>query len=122
MVKHSSEQLDNIFKALSDSTRRAMLIRLSKEELSVTELAAPYKMSLAAVSKHLKVLEAAQFVEKEKQGRNFRCRANLAPLNEITELLESLGAFWRTQLNSLDDFFSKDRISKGDKHGNKKSK
>lgn len=119
MVKHSSEQLNLIFKALSDPTRRLMLEQLSRQELSVTELAAPFKMSLAAISKHLKVLEAAEFVEKTKEGRNFRCRANLSPLNEVTNLLEKLGLYWREQLNALEEFLSIEKCKKGDKNGNK---
>lgn len=102
MVNYSSERLDLIFKALSDSTRRAMLYKLSIKEQNVTELAAPFKMSLAAVSKHLKVLSEAEFVEKTKDGRSFRCRVNLSPLDGVTKVLEDLGAHWRQQLDFLE--------------------
>ncbi len=112
MVKYSNERLDVIFKALSDSTRRGMLARLTQSDLTVSELAEPYDMSLAAVSKHLKVLQAADFVEKTKEGRIFRCRANLEPLSGITELLESLGEFWRSQLDSLDNFITNEKQNK----------
>ena len=113
MVNYSSDQLDSIFKALSDSTRRAILLQLTKGESSVSELAAPFNMSLAAISKHLKVLESANFVSKTKQGRNYRCTANLEPLDGITDLLERLGSFWRQQLESLDEFLTNESI--GDK-------
>lgn len=122
MVKHSEEKLDSILRALSDSTRRGMLARLAKQELSVTELAEPYDMSLAAVSKHLKVLEAAEFVEKTKEGRNFRCRAKLEPLAEVTQLLENLGSFWRDRLEALNQFLNDENIDKENKHGKKSSK
>ena len=73
MVDHSEQDFDLIFHALSDPTRRSMLTRLARGELSITELAQPYDITFAGVSKHLKVLEAARFVEKTKEGRNFRC-------------------------------------------------
>ena len=119
MVKYTSERLDSIFKALSDSTRRAMLSQLAKKELSVSELAKPYKMSLAAVSKHLKVLNEAKFVEKTKDGRNYRCRANLEPLKGVTELLEDLGAHWINQLDSLEMYLSEEFSNKEKKSGKK---
>lgn len=122
MVKYSSDRLDLIFKALSDSTRRAMLYQLSKKELSVTELAKPFDMSLAAVSKHLKVLNQADFLEKTKDGRNYRCRANLSPLDGVTELLEELGAHWRRQLDSLDIFLTNEIKKKEKESGSKKNK
>ena len=99
-----------------------MLAQLVRRELSVTELAAPFDMSLAAVSKHLKVLEAAEFVEKTKDGRNFRCRANLRPFEDITGLLEELGAFWRHQLESLEGFLAMKEIRNGEKYGTKRKK
>lgn len=102
MVKHSEEQLDAVLRALADPTRRALLRRLSREELNVGDLAQPFRMSLAAVSKHLKVLADANMVEKTKEGRNYRCRANLEPLAQVSELLEELGSFWRTRLDNLD--------------------
>lgn len=105
MVKHE-EQLDLIFKALGDQTRRKMLRRLTLGEASVSELAEPFDMSLAAVSKHLKVLESARMVEKTKDGRNYFCRANLKPLSEVVTVLEGLGSFWRDRLESLDRFLT----------------
>lgn len=122
MVKHSAQRLDSVFKALSDSTRRAMLLRLAQGELSVSELAAPFDMSLAAVSKHLKVLEAAEFVEKTRYGRIFRCRARLEPLSGVTELLDDLGAFWRTRLDALETLLSDENTDAGLKHGTKSRK
>lgn len=122
MVKYSDDRLDLIFKALSDPTRRGMLSRLARNEMSVTELAEPYDMSLAAVSKHLRVLEDAQFIERTKQGRVFRCRANLAPLAEVTQLLEDLGQFWRDRLDALDQFLANEKSSEGERHASKRKK
>jgi DNA-binding transcriptional ArsR family regulator len=121
MVDYNSERLDLIFKALSDKTRRAMLRQLAQKESSVTELAEPHAMSLAAVSKHLKVLESAQFIERTKDGRISRCRANLAPLSEISALLEDLGSFWRVRLDSLAALLEDSPI-KGDTNEDRKYK
>lgn len=112
MVNNYEDKLDLIFHALSDPTRRAMLSQLSKKECTVTELVGKHKMTLAGVSKHLKVLEKARFVEKTKNGRSFCCRANLQPLNQVYELLEDLGSFWRKQLDSLEQYFNNENLKK----------
>jgi DNA-binding transcriptional ArsR family regulator len=117
MVNNQERQLDFILYALSDSTRRSMLAQLAKKEASVTELAAPHDMSLAAISKHLKILAKAKFVEKTKEGRSFRCRANLKPLDPIFGLLEELGHFWRDQLDALDQFLSTHDLEENKLHG-----
>ena len=114
MVNNQEQQFDRIFHALSDSTRRSILLRLVQGELSVTELAKPYDMTLAGVSKHLKVLEEAQIVQKTKCGRSYRCRANLEPLERVSEILEQLGLYWRKQLDSLDDFLTDEKKIQGE--------
>ena len=108
MVDNRSHELDRLFYALSDPTRRAMLAQLAKKECSVGELARPHNLTFAGISKHLKVLEASRFVEKMRDGRTFRCRANLKPLEGVYALLEELGAFWRTQLDALEVFLNND--------------
>lgn len=114
MVKQSADQIDRLFSALSDATRRAILMRLVQGEQSVSALAEPFSMSLAAISKHLKVLEAANIVQKTKQGRSFRCRANVAALSDINAVLEELGVYWRMQLDSLDHHFTQRVHSEGE--------
>lgn len=109
MVEHSSKHLDRVFHALADSTRRKMLMQLAQREASITELALPHKMSFAAVSKHLKVLEEASFVQRTKDGRTYRCRANLAPLRDINALVEELGSFWCNKLEDLDKFLTQEK-------------
>lgn len=104
MVANSENDLDLAFHALSDRTRRSMLNRLVRGECSVSELAEPFDLTLAGVSKHLKVLEQARLVEKVKEGRTIRCKANLRSLEPVTALLEELGEFWRGQLDSLERF------------------
>lgn len=120
MVDNQEQHLDDIFHALADETRRAMLSRLAQGECNVTELAEPFEMSLAAVSKHLKVLEAAGLVQKEKNGRTFRCRAHFEPLHDANRLLEQFAAFWQDRLAALEKFLTTDSEStkkvKGEQH------
>lgn len=106
MVNYFSESLDRSLYALSDPTRRAILARISQGEISVSELAEPFDMSLAAVSKHLQVLERAKFLKKTKNGRTITCKATLSPLNEVTELLEDLKKYWNKQLDSLEEYLA----------------
>ncbi|MCC6953036.1 MAG: winged helix-turn-helix transcriptional regulator [Deltaproteobacteria bacterium] len=117
MVNHSSRALDRAFQALSDPTRRAILARIVKGDSTVGELAEPFNMSLAAVSKHLQVLERAKFVKKMKSGRVVTCRATLEPLGEMTALLEELGRYWNRQLDSLEAFLATELTNKEEQNG-----
>lgn len=103
MVNYS-HALDSTFAALSDATRRGILSRLATGEMSVTELAAPYDMSLPAVSKHLQVLESAGLVTRKKEGRVQRCRLAAAPMQSASEWIDYYRRFWDTQLDSLHQF------------------
>ena len=94
--------LDSLFAALSDRTRRAMLGTLASGERSVGELAAPFDMSLAAASKHIKVLEAAGLVKREVQGRTHRVRLDAHPLHAGVEWLRHYERFWTLRLDALD--------------------
>ena len=102
-----SEALDRIFHALSDSTRRELLAQLSSSESTVTELAEPFKMTLAAVSKHIRVLEAAGFVKREVDGRIHRCKADLAPLQNASQFIEKYRRHWEKQFDMMDNYFKK---------------
>lgn len=101
MVKQSA-RLDDIFGALADPTRRGMLRSLSAHELSIGELAAPYRMSLAAASKHVKVLERAGLVRRTVLGRTHRCRIEPAALAQADEWLRFYERFWTDRLDALD--------------------
>jgi DNA-binding transcriptional ArsR family regulator len=102
MVNHADAPLDSTFAALSDSTRRGILARLARQgETSVSELAAPYKMSLPAVSKHLRVLENAGLVARQKDGRVHRCRLRAEPMKSAAAWIEHYRQFWEIQLDSL---------------------
>ena len=107
MVKyHESHegQLDTVFGALSDSTRRAILARLSEGDAVVTELAAPFASSLPAISKHLGVLENAGLIRREKDGRIRRCHLQAEPLQEAANWIDHYREFWEARLDSLADY------------------
>ena len=104
----SEEQLDHVFHALSDRTRRAMLARLSQGPAKVTELAEPFHMSLPAVSKHLKVLERADLVQRRVDGRVHRCSLGARPLKDVDGWLDDYRAFWQGTLDSLAHFVEDD--------------
>ena len=109
MVQGSVAELDHVFHALSDPTRRAILTRLAGGELSLSELATPFPMSLTAVSKHLKVLEEARLVSRRRRGRESRCRLEPGPLSEAWERIDHYRAFWEARLESLDRYFESTR-------------
>jgi DNA-binding transcriptional ArsR family regulator len=102
MVNHESNPLDRTFGALADPTRRALLARLGTgDEVSVSDLSAPFALSLPAVMKHLKVLEGAGLLSRRKHGRVVLCRLRAAPLDEAQAWLAEQRAFWTTRLDAL---------------------
>lgn len=102
MVEEHSQQLDAVFHALADPTRRAMLQHLADRAHSVGDLAAPFAMSLAAVSKHIKVLERAGLVQREVLGRTHCVRLNAQPLHGGMEWMRHYERFWNTRLDALE--------------------
>ncbi len=97
-------QLDKTFAALSDPTRRAIVERLADGEASVTELAAPFAMSLPAVSKHLKVLEKAGLISRGRKAQWRPCRLEPEPLKEASDWLEEYRRLWEERLDRLDEY------------------
>lgn len=102
MVEHDSHTLDTIFHALGDATRRAMLGELAAGQRSVGELAEPFAMSLAAASKHIKMLERAGLVRREVRGRTHMCSLDPAPLMSADQWLGIYRRFWTSQLDNLE--------------------
>jgi DNA-binding transcriptional ArsR family regulator len=98
------DRLDAVFHALADRTRRAILRQVAERELSLREIAADYDMSMQAVSKHVKVLEAAGLVVKTKEGRVRRCRLEFEPLRHASELIGHYKEFWEKQFDSLEEY------------------
>src|ERR1700733_13158221 len=107
MVKHYSEQLDRTFFALSDPTRRAIIGNLAaKGSCSVLELAEPFKMSLPAISKHLKLLESANLISRTRKGREHYLKLCANPMSEANDWLEEYRRFWSDRLDSLELFLN----------------
>ena len=100
MVEHQT-RLDLIFRALSDQTRRGMLERLAKGEQTVGELAAPYRMSLAAASKHIQTLERSGLVKRTVRGRIHYCRIDPRPLARANDWLRGYERLWDTRIERL---------------------
>jgi DNA-binding transcriptional ArsR family regulator len=96
------DRLDAVFHALADPTRRAMLRQLQAGESSVTELAAPFAMSFAGASKHLRTLEKAGLVRRTVQGRTHLCRLETEPLAAAEEWLHFYTRFWNDRLDALE--------------------
>jgi len=109
MVKYQQATLDRTFAALSDSTRRALIARLSeRQSFSVSELARPFLMSLPAVMKHLDVLSDAGLITRSKTGRTVSCRLKAAPMENAMNWLTRYQRFWSEQLDRLAAFVEKD--------------
>ena len=102
MVEYNEEGLNRTFAALGDPTRRAILARLQQGPLRVTELAAPFDMSLNAVSKHLKLLERASLVQREVSGREHYCSLDARPLGEAAGWTAAYRGFWEKRLDALE--------------------
>ena len=100
----SSDQLSATFSALADPTRRAILARLSSGEASVNELAAPFDMSLPAVSKHLKVLERAGLISRSRSAQWRPCKLEAGPLEEVWGWVEAYRRFWEQSFDRMDEY------------------
>jgi len=113
------DRLSGTLSALADPTRRAILSRLALGETSVTELAAPFAMSLPAVSKHLKVLERAGLIARGREAQWRPCRLEAGPLKDVADWVDRYRRFWDESLDRLDDYLRKLQ-AKEKKRGRKK--
>ncbi len=121
MVKHVADQhrLDLTFSALADPTRRAILGRLTRGEASVTELSEPFHISLPAISKHLKVLQRAGLIARDRKAQWRPCRLQARPLKEAADWVEHYRRFWEQSFDRLDDYLH-ELQKKERRHGRKK--
>jgi DNA-binding transcriptional ArsR family regulator len=103
--------LDDVFHALSDSTRRSMLRRLGGGELTVGELAQPFSMSLAAASKHIKTLERAGLISRTVKGRVHFCRLEPGPLGAADAWLRRYQRYWIERLDTLETLLNEEEAS-----------
>jgi DNA-binding transcriptional ArsR family regulator len=102
----AAERLDRTFAALADPTRRAILARLTSGEASVLELAAPFDISLPAISKHLKVLERAGLITRGRDRQSRPARLEAAPLKEVAEWADQYRLFWEERYERLDEYLA----------------
>ena len=100
------DQLDRVFAALANSTRRAMLARLARGEANVNELASPFQLSLPAISKHLKVLEQAGLVQRSRHAQFRPCALDPEPLGAVTGWLEQTRGVWEASFERMDDYLA----------------
>ncbi len=112
-----TDHLSTTLSALADPTRRGILARLSQGEATVSELAEPYDMSMAAVSKHLKVLEKAGLISRGKEAQWRPCRLEAAPMAEVADWVETYRRFWDESLDRLGDYLAE--LQKGDPGGSR---
>ena len=97
-----SARLDAVFTALADPTRRAIIERLSRSEARVTEVAEPFHISLNAVSKHIRVLEASGVVERQRKGRDHILSINARSLDEIDDWIVRTRRYWEERLDAME--------------------
>jgi DNA-binding transcriptional ArsR family regulator len=119
-----SARLDAVFAALADPTRRAIIERLSRSAARVTEVAEPFHMSLNAVSKHIRVLEASGVVERHRKGRDHILSINTRSLDEVDGWIERMRCYWEERLDAMERLLrelKKDHKSgpKDRKHGSR---
>lgn len=118
-MQTSNDHLSSTFAALADPTRRAILARLASGEASVQDLARPFKMTLPAVSKHLKVLEKAKLIRRGRSAQWRPCYLDAAPLKEASDWMEKYRKFWEESFNRLDEYLKEIQAAdkrKGEKH------
>ena len=103
-MPHATDKLSSTFSALADPTRRAILARLVSGEASVSELAKPMKMTMPAVTKHLKVLQRAGLVRQERRAQFRPCYLVAEPLKEASDWMEKYRKFWEESFDRLDEY------------------
>ena len=107
-----ADRLSNTFAALADPTRRAILARLISGQASVTELAAPFEMTMPAVTKHLKVLERAGLIARGREAQWRPCRIEGEPLRDVAAWMEPYRRFWDESFDRLDDYLQEKQKEK----------
>jgi DNA-binding transcriptional ArsR family regulator len=111
----TNQQLDQVFFALSDGTRRGILARLAQGTTTIGELAAPFEISKPAISKHMKILESAGLIERTITGRQHRCSLTTAGLKTAEDWLNFHREFWESRFDALSDLLQKEEFKYGSK-------
>jgi DNA-binding transcriptional ArsR family regulator len=105
-VRSDDDRLSQIFAALANPTRRAILARLAEEEATVNELAEPFELSLPAISKHIKVLERAGLITQGQKAQFRPCTIDPAPLREVSRWTEQYRQLWEERFDRMDDYIN----------------
>jgi DNA-binding transcriptional ArsR family regulator len=121
MVEYQTSQLDELFRALADPTRRAMLSDLAQGPRTVSELAAPFDISLAGASKHIQMLERAGLIQRDVQGRVHTCRLDARPMHAGAEWLRHYERFWNRKLDVLESILKAEDAAKPTAKATRKS-
>jgi len=109
MVNRRPSQLDRVFRALADRTRREILFRVARADRTVAELSEPFAISPPAVSRHLRILEEAGLLRRRRTGKHHRFHMNPRPLAAVRTALEQLTAFWLQRLDALETFLDQEK-------------
>jgi DNA-binding transcriptional ArsR family regulator len=117
MMQGQADHLSATLSALADPTRRAILARLAEGEATVNELAEPFDISLPAVSRHLKVLEAAGLISRGREAQWRPCRLEAGPLKDLDGWLAHYRRFWEGSFDKMDAYLAS--LTKGNPHGRK---
>jgi DNA-binding transcriptional ArsR family regulator len=119
----ATDNLSRVFGALADPTRRAILARLSRGDAGVQEIAKPFRMTLPAISKHLKVLEKAKLIRRGKDAQWRPCALEAAPLKDVSDWIGDYRQFWEQSFDRLDEYLreiqSQEKKNEGDKNNGK---
>lgn len=107
MVDHSHDELNRVFSAVADPTRRAILASLRNKSATISEIASSFPVSLNAISKHVMVLERAGLIHRNVQGREHVCSLNAGPLQDATAWLEHYRHFWEVRLDALENYVAR---------------
>ena len=105
-MRSDDDRLSQIFAALANSTRRAILARLAKGEATVNELAEPFDMSLPAISKHIRILERAELITQGQRAQYRPCNIDVTPLQEISRWTEQYRHIWEASFERMDDYIN----------------
>jgi DNA-binding transcriptional ArsR family regulator len=114
MTRSDDDRLSQIFAALANSTRRAILERLAEGEATVNELAEPFNMSLPAISKHIRVLEHAGLITQRQKAQYRPCTIDVTPLQEISKWTEQYRHIWEASFDRMDDYINQLNIKEKD--------
>ena len=109
MVKRNAPDMDDVFRALADRTRREILFRVARADCTVAELSKPFKISAPAISRHLRVLERAGILQRVRTGKHHRFHLNPRPLAQVSATLKQLTTFWLQRLDALENFLAQEK-------------